>query len=614
MSEPGAVPAAPTAGSIRAGSFLPPGATGALGLAALAVVVALRALTLAPDTWEWDEILFGAAARNGIDVRVNHPHAPGFPLFVLPARLLVLLGATPFGATLGIAAVAGVAAAVLVVLLARELGAGQEESLWAGIVWACVPAVWLHSVRPLSDAPGAAAFFLAALLVLRASRVAEGKSLVAAALAVGAAFAVRPHVALALLPISLFAARDVLGRPFGRRWAALAAGAGVAAGVLPYVPVVAASGGVRSYLAAAHAVAAYVQRSEAPSPAALITAAFWERWLVDPFGGTLPAALAWIAAVAGAVLAPRAAQRLSLAFGPLLALSVVTLNPATAPRYGLPLFAAAPLAASLGLTWLRVRRRRLAAALAAGVLLVVALPAVPAIVEVARRPSPPVAAMNALRTDPALAGRPVLLEPALRVHWAELGPAVPWRELERGREAGAPPGSLAVTHDSALAGFRSVRSFRYESGLLGKVSRARYLSVTIQEPEAPEVSRGRFKATADDLLSSVDEPIEGSAVREPLRVRGWCQERGGVVVVPVEFRVDGRSVVPASLVRTARPDVAAAIPGVGDASRAGYEAVLPPRSVAPGRHVLEVVFETEDRRRVYPPRTFRLTGDGGPKS
>ncbi len=614
MSGPGAVPAAPVAGSVRAGSFLPPGTTGLLGLAALAGVVALRVLTLAPDTWEWDELLFGAAARDGVDVRLNHPHAPGFPLFVFPARLLVLLGASPFGATLGIAAVAGVAAVVLVVLLARELGAGREESLWAGILWAFIPAVWLHSVRPLSDAPGAAAFFLATLLVLRASRDAEGKSLAAAAVAVGAAFAVRPHVALALLPVSLFAAREALRRPFGRRRAVVAAAAGLAAGVLPYVPVVAASGGIRSYLAAAHAGAAYVQRSEAPSPAALLTAAVWERWLVDPFGGPAPAALAWIAAVAGTLLAPRAARRLALVFVPLFALSVAALNPVTAPRYGIPLFAAAPLAAALGLTWLRVRRRRLAAALAAGVLLVVALPAVPAIVEVARRPSPPVAAMKALRTDPALAGRPVLLEPALRVHWAELGPDVPWRELERGRDAGAPPGSLVVTHDSALPGFRTVRSFRYESGLLGKISRARYLSVTLQEPEASGVNRDRFRVTDDDLLSSVDEPMEGSAVREPLRVRGWCQERGGVAVDPVEFRVDGRSVVPASLVRTPRPDVAAAIPEVGDASRAGWEAVLPAGSVAPGSRVLEVVFETDDRRRVYPPRTFRVIGAAEPKS
>lgn len=154
-----------------------------LPLAALATVFILRLLTLARDTWEWDELLFLWAARDGVDVRVNHPHAPGYPLFVLPARLLVLLGASPFGATLGIALVAGVVAIVLVVLLARELGAGKEESLWAGLLWACVPAVWLHSVRPLTDSLGAAAFLLAVLLLVRAFQAPEGAGLVLAALA-----------------------------------------------------------------------------------------------------------------------------------------------------------------------------------------------------------------------------------------------------------------------------------------------------------------------------------------------------------------------------------------------------------------------------------------------
>jgi len=109
----------------------------------------------------------------------------------------------------------------------------------------------------------------------------------------------------------------------------------------------------------------------------------------------------------------------------------------------------------------------------------------------------------------------------------------------------------------------------------------------------------------------VDEPSEGAVVLAPVRVRGWCQERGGEPIAPVEFRVDGRIVLPERLVRTARPDVAAAIPEVGDASRAGYEAILPVGAIPPGEHGLEVVFETSDRRRVYPPRRFTVSA-GGP--
>ena len=74
----------------------------------------------------------------------------------------------------------------------------------------------------------------------------------------------------------------------------------------------------------------------------------------------------------------------------------------------------------------------------------------------------------------------------------------------------------------------------------------------------------------------------------------------------MEFRVDGVGVLPERLERTARPDVSAAIPEIGEASRAGYEAYLAGGAVAPGEHVLEVVFESKDRRRVYPPRRFTV--------
>jgi hypothetical protein len=501
--------------------------------------------------------------------------------------------------------VAGIVAIVLVVLLARELGAGKEESLWAGLLWACVPAVWLHSVRPLTDSLGAATFFLAVLLLLRAFRTPDGSGIVLAALAVGAAAGVRPQVAVALLPFALVVALGALRSPLGVRRAAYAVGAGLAAGLLPYVPVIAGSGGLARYLEAAKGVARYVRTFEAPSLPALATAALWERWLIDPFGGAWPAAALWLTA-AGVVVSPRAARLVAVAFLPLLVFSVATLNPATAPRYGIAILAAAPLAASLGLTWLRERRRWPAAVLGTALLAIVALPAARPLAELASRPSPPVEAMAALREDPALRGRQLLVDPGLWVHRKELVPSgVLWRELVPGRPLDAPPRGLVVTHDGDLDGLQLLREFRFESEILQRISRARYLRVTIWDAGAAPDARP-FKATDDELLSSVDDPPEGAIVRPPLFVRGWCQERGGGPVAPVEFRVDGVSVVPEKLVRTARPDVSSVIPEVGDASRAGYEATLPAGAVAPGPHVLEVVFETADRRRVYPSRRFIL--------
>ncbi|MBK6406057.1 MAG: hypothetical protein IPF66_13985 [Holophagales bacterium] len=206
------------------------------------------------------------------------------------------------------------------------------------------------------------------------------------------------------------------------------------------------------------------------------------------------------------------------------------------------------------------------------------------------------------------------MAPALYVHRAELGPEVRWQELERGRPVVAPPGALVVTHDSGSPDLRPLRIYRYESEALSRISRGRYLSVTIWESTAGPVRSRSFKWMDPDLLSSVDDPAGTAVVTAPLRVRGWCQERGGGLVIPVEFRVDGAIVAPERIVRTARPDVAAAIPEVGDTSRAGYEAYFGIDAIPPGEHVLEVVFETADRRRVYPPRRFTLVAARTPGS
>ena len=116
----------------------------------------------------------------------------------------------------------------------------------------------------------------------------------------------------------------------------------------------------------------------------------------------------------------------------------------------------------------------------------------------------------------------------------------------------------------------------------------------------------------DDIPAALDEPAEGARVTLQFRARGWCQERGGGRVDPVEFRLDGLRIVDATVTRTPRPDLAAVIPAIGDTREAGWEAALSPR-VAPGRHVLTVTFQAGDRRRVYPPRTIDIVAPGGPE-
>ena len=104
---------------------------------------------------------------------------------------------------------------------------------------------------------------------------------------------------------------------------------------------------------------------------------------------------------------------------------------------------------------------------------------------------------------------------------------------------------------------------------------------------------------------AVDAPADGAALNGTLDVRGWCQLRGGGAVEPVEFRVDGALARVLTLERTPRPDVAAAIPEIGDASRAGYAARLDASGLAAGAHDLKVTFRAFDgRSRISAPVTF----------
>ncbi len=106
------------------------------------------------------------------------------------------------------------------------------------------------------------------------------------------------------------------------------------------------------------------------------------------------------------------------------------------------------------------------------------------------------------------------------------------------------------------------------------------------------------------IPANIDEPAEGSRLRGPLVVQGWCQEPGGRPCAEVRILLDAefRSV---NVERFPRPDVEAVVPGIGSCATAGYRAAL--RDVERGGHVLWVVFRTGDGRyRPFGPRTFTV--------
>lgn len=115
----------------------------------------------------------------------------------------------------------------------------------------------------------------------------------------------------------------------------------------------------------------------------------------------------------------------------------------------------------------------------------------------------------------------------------------------------------------------------------------------------PKMPEGRREDIG--LSGSIDEPAEDAVVRGVLVVRGWARAPGEDLAVSVAL--DSVERASDGFRRTARPDVAAAVPGLGSCATAGYEARVVLRPEDAGAHELTVVFRARDgRERHYPSR------------
>ncbi len=372
--------------------------------------------------------------------------------------------------------------------------------------------MWLHGVRPLSDAPGTAAFLFAAAFLVRCGRMGRGRDLVLGALFTAIAAGVRPQVGLALLPLAAWGALSVYRRREIRAlFAAVAVGLGVSA--ILWIPAITGSGGWASWLNRFRMQMRFVRAYDSPSTGVLVTLDFWKRWLADAFGDRTLAVAVWIVGASAFLVRPRRAFLLLAVFLPVMFVSIAVLGVHTAPRYALAFL---PLPCALLAVVLEAAAERSevlrAAAAAAGVAVLswMSLRAVPPVVEVATRTSPPVALMQALRDDPALAGRPVYYESPLEVHVAEYLGGRPASAIPGAVPLNPPSGGLIAAADGNPVGLTPAGRFGFVSPELRLISRARYLETTWYD--------GR----------------EGAAIHVP-RVRGagwWDPSRGLAVLKP----------------------------------------------------------------------------------
>src|SRR5437016_5464926 len=157
-------------------------------------VAITRWLALARSPWDSDEGLFMSALRR-YDVVAHHPHPPGFPLFILTAKVFERLGFSDFHALQLISFIASVAIFPAMLFLGRELEVRPRVSIIAATFLPFFPNVWFFGGTAFSDVPAMTLSILTIALILR-------RSWVPAALLLGIAIGFRPQILLiAIVPI-----------------------------------------------------------------------------------------------------------------------------------------------------------------------------------------------------------------------------------------------------------------------------------------------------------------------------------------------------------------------------------------------------------------------------
>jgi hypothetical protein len=580
---------------------------------ALALLAAARFATMATDAWHWDEVLLSDAVAHGIDLRVHRPHPPGYPLLVESATLVHRFGADPYRSLAFVGTVGGILAAAALAAFLAAAGLGADFACLGGLLYATVPSVWLFGVRGFSDAPAAAAAFASAALLLSAAERRSPARAAAGFVVAAAAAGLRPQSAAALVPLGIWAVLSC-AKAGPRARLQLLAGLGGAALVSAavWLPAIRGSGGLAPFREQLLIQAADLRRSSALPAQDLFSFAPWRRWLVDPFGSVPLFTAVAATAAAGAFLRRRTAFRILLLVLPWALLNVPVSTLHGAPRYAALLLGGVAGLAACGLAALASRAPRLGAAASVALVAACARVSIPPVVAAAAS-SPSASVVRAAARPPYDRGT-LVYDPELRMHVSRFLPERAQSEIVSDRAVWAAKGDVVLTADRRVEGLANERAFGRPDPLLARISLGFLLETRIGI--APKrLSVGTRPAAGDEVVRydasipvAVDAPGEGAALSGTLDIRGWCQLRGGGAVEPVEFRVDGVLARVLALDRAPRPDVAAAIPEIGDASRAGYAARLDASGLAAGSHDLKVTFRAADgRRRIAQPVRFTWT-------
>jgi hypothetical protein len=368
---------------------------------ATVILFVLRLPFLPPTLDDIDAINFDLGIHD-YDPAAHRPHPPGYPVFILLAKMVHVLVPSHAAAIALVSAGLGSLSIVPLYLLARTLLSRRGAALATVLTLVC-PLVWFNSVRPMSDTTGLF-FVLTSQLLLMAGVAAMGagspRNSVAwffGIAAAGLAMGVRLQAAFLVGPVLLFGAiRLRSGRTASAAWL-------TAALLVWLVPVLILSGGIEAYLGSFSRLLADALPAESLVSAPTLHRAANAAWdtVASPWGPPwISGPMLLLAAVGFGVLWSRDRS----ALGWVLLLSVpyavyhVLLQNTPTLRYAIPVVPLISLLAAAALTAWRGAPRALAPAAGTAFCALAAAWTLPALAAYSNAASPAEQALDRLRS------------------------------------------------------------------------------------------------------------------------------------------------------------------------------------------------------------------------
>jgi hypothetical protein len=385
------------------------------------VVAVSRWFALSTSQLDWDEALFAAGVRS-YDVTIQHPHPPGYPLFILFAKIARLVVHDNFRSLQAVVTVASLLLFPATFFLLRELRSSFRLAISGAVITAFLPTVWYYGGTALSDIPALCAVVVASALLLAGGR--NPRFWIAGMFVAGIAGGIRPmHVVIAAVPA-------VVGALALRRPRVIVTGCAVFAAVVAasYTGAALATANPPwGYLRQLGVTVHYIHSTDsfdnvARPPLRQLVSTFFVYVHGGGMAGLALLALTAVAAIEAAVRRRAAVGIILAMFVPTAIASWMMLDKSAATRYGLAYVMLYGLGGAYGIDVLarawKSETVQTTLTAAATILLAVAMIdwARPALALVRHQASPPIAAMRWIREHGSPTGRRVYFDANLGYH------------------------------------------------------------------------------------------------------------------------------------------------------------------------------------------------------